>query len=183
MDTMPFRDEKRMTYLLEKTYLRTVGQHGASDAEIAAAEEQMAEKLSAGGFIVAQIPEDYAAFLKLTDGYAWNGVRFFGTKPIRLDRDYTNPSLLERNTYYIEERPDRPLQDGCLVIGEVDDELLLYSEFTGRYDSLNASTMTPMRHFAEFEELFFYAVDALYYDCCPAHQKKDYEWELGAPRR
>ncbi|MBE6910579.1 MAG: AAA family ATPase [Ruminococcaceae bacterium] len=157
-------NEKRMLELLEKTFFCESEHHGATDAEIEAAGMQMIARLGVDGIDVPQIPKDYAAFLRLTDGYAWNGVCFFSTKPTPMGNRYTNPSLFDKNDYYLRMKSGL---NGCLVVGSFDDEIYVYSSKTGMYHALDELTLIPMEDDGceDFAELFLCAVGELYESC------------------
>ena len=161
-------NEEMMLELLEKTFFCENEYHGATDAEIEAAGTQLIARLSNNDLCVPPIPKDYAAFLKLTDGYAWNGVTFFSTKPMPMDARYTNPSLYDKNEYYLRMKSGL---NGCLVIGSFDDDIFVYSSMTGKYHCLDELTLIPSDddYFDSFSELFVCVVGELY-DCCYGYE-------------
>jgi hypothetical protein len=172
-------DEKRMMYLLKATLFDEYGQHGATQREIDGASTDLTAELALGNISVPPIPADYAEFLRLSNGYEWNGARFFGTAPLALGRGYSVPSLLERNAYYHDMKSG--LQD-CLVLGEFDDTLFYYSGVTGKYVAADELTLIPEYDpFDSFEELFYGFVDVLYCESCSPREKKAYCKALGVP--
>lgn len=171
-------DEKRVRFLLQKTFFDRFGQRGATAEEIAAAGETMKSEFVLGGFAAPPIPGDYAAFLRLADGYSWNGVRFFGTRRATPDGEDEIPALYEKNAYYVYHRYDCPLKDGCMVVGEFGGELFLYSAAAGNYTAVDEETMLPIEAFPDFEELFLSMVDRRYFDGCTEAEKAEYRAEL-----
>ena len=155
-ETAYFRSEEWLVKLLKETLFDECGQQRATQEEIDAASARTVAALARAGHRVPPIPADYAAFLRLSNGYAWNGVRFFGTRPVQMGRSYVNPALLEENLGFHERKLG--LED-CLVLGGCDDDLFLYSARTGRYAAVDSLTLIPIddEGFGIFEELFLYA--------------------------
>ncbi len=160
-----FRAEEQLMELLRETLFDECGRQCAARDEIAAASAGIVAALERAGHRVPPIPADYAAFLRLSDGYAWNGVRFFGTRPVQMGARYTNPALLEENLSLHERKLG--LED-CLVLGGCDDDLFLYSARTGRYDAVDSLTLIPIddEGFDTFEDLFFYAYHSVSGEDC-----------------
>ncbi len=158
-------DNSYLLDVLRETLFNECGQHRATQEEIDAASAQTVTALERAGHRVPPIPADYAAFLHLSNGYAWNGVRFFGTRPVKMGERYINPALLEENLGCHERKLG--LED-CLVLGGCDDDLFLYSARTGRYDAVDSLTLIPIddEGFDTFEDLFFYAYHSVNGDDC-----------------
>ncbi len=168
------KDEKRILKLLQKTFFCECEHHGATDAEIEAAGTKMIARLGIEGIDVPPIPKDYADFLKLTDGYAWNGVCFFSTKPTRMDERCTNPSLFDKNDYYLRMKSGL---NGCLVVGSFDDDIYVYSSASEKYFVLDELTLIPTEDdgYDDFAELFSCEVGDLYESCCGDGDESDEE--------
>lgn len=158
-------DSAYLLEVLKETLFDECGQQRAAREEIDAASAALMKALAEAGHSVPPIPADYAAFLRLSNGYAWNGVRFFGTRPVQMGARYVNPALLEENLSLHERKLG--LED-CLVLGGCDDDLFLYSARTGRYDAVDALTLIPIddEGFDTFEELLFYAYHSVGGDDC-----------------
>lgn len=73
------------------------------------------------------MPADYMAFLKLTNGLLWNGIQLFGTEDLPRPRGFTVPSLVSAN----KELPDGLSGADCLVIGRTEDEWLVVKSADG----------------------------------------------------
>jgi hypothetical protein len=172
------KDEKRMQYLLKATLFEDCGQHGATEGEIEAESASITEDFGADGLETPPIPEDYAEFLKLTNGYAWNGVCFFGATEQPMGAHYTNPALYDRNDRYLHSKLGLK---GCLVVGSFDDDIFVYSAARGLYFALDSLTLIPEDDdgFESFEDLFYFAVDDLYYECSDPKEQEAYRSALG----
>ncbi|MBE7004633.1 MAG: hypothetical protein E7425_10205 [Ruminococcaceae bacterium] len=175
--------QEQLLFLLEKTFFDEWGRHGADAEAIADAGTQMTAAFAPGGFTAPPIPEGYAAFLSLCDGYAWNGVRFFGTRALQFGRDprkpCTVPALYDENARYVYRKVDTPLPDGCLVLGDLGDALFLYSAASGQYAAADAETMAVSESFDRFDELFIRHVGAAYYSKLGIWEKKKYREAFG----
>lgn len=99
------------------------------------------------------LPNEYISFLKLSDGMTWNGLRFFGAKPYKRDEQgYTFPSLLEINTDYWQR--DRGFQ--LLIIGEADEQLIVYSKNAKMYQLINKMDLTAELNLPRFFDIVYY---------------------------
>ncbi|MBO4914419.1 MAG: YrhA family protein, partial [Oscillospiraceae bacterium] len=173
-------EERRMQYLLEKTFLRDHERRGATDEMIEAADRETAEKVRAAERYASPIPEDYADFLRQSNGYDWNGACFYSTEPVPTAPGCMSWPLAERNAHYLRARPEL---NGCLVVGECQDDLYVYSSKTGLYHALDGFTLLTLEGgcdmeddeyaFDSFTELFNYAIEDMYYLCyCNTPEKK-----------
>ena len=115
-------------------------------------------EFSLGLFTAPPIPQEYAEFLLLCDGYLYKGIRFFGTRTAQVGREGELPTLYDRNAAYVYRKAGASLPDGCLVLGDRGDRLFLYSAVSNRYQIVNEETMVEEQSFSSFEELFFSVV-------------------------
>ncbi|MCR5766912.1 MAG: SMI1/KNR4 family protein [Lachnospiraceae bacterium] len=155
-------DMRLWNYILKVTLYDKYGQHSATDEDIEKADNAIQQDMKRNGFKVPPIPADYAEFLKNTDGYEWNGMRFFGSKPFKMSEKYTLPSLLERNVYYhqfIEK------ERNLLVIGQFDDDRYVYDGDTKKYYIVDEMGFSEIDDFDSFEELLNCTLGDEYY-CC-----------------
>ncbi len=80
------------------------------------------------------LPSDYIAFLALTDGLIWNGLRFFGVDSHeRTQQNYAFPSLLEVNTDFV----GRHRSQGLLIVGEKDEDYIVYNAQEKNYQLMD----------------------------------------------
>ena len=177
-----------MQVLLEKTFFCDHEIHRATDEMIKAADAKTSELVNAQERQGAPIPEDYADFLRLTNGYFWNGVSFYSTEPVPMGPGYENWALPECNAKYLRERPEL---NGCIVVGECHDDICVYSSKTGFYHALDGFTILSLEDgstmeddvngFYSFKELFNYVIEDMYYYCyCKTpEQKKAYCEAIG----
>lgn len=71
----------------------------------------------------ALIPDEYIEILTETNGFAWNGLEFYGTEPReRSEYDYTLPSIVDINTSFTRKEIIRDR----LIIGAAASEVFLY---------------------------------------------------------
>lgn len=106
---------------------------------------------SIGAVNVPPIPEDYAEFLMMLDGFEYNGMRFFGTGQVCFDKNYRTKDLYSVNEYFHDMK--RGLQD-CLVIGEFDDDLFIYSGIDEKYYMVDRDILVKSEEYDSFEQLF-----------------------------
>lgn len=121
------------------------------------------------GTNVPTLPEDYAEFLKINDGYEENGMRFFGTKNLVFDSRYALSSLYERNAYYHENLIGL---SNSLVIGEFDDDIYLYSAEDGKYYSADCDTLVAIDEYDSFENLFIWEAGQLLFSTRDGEEEK-----------
>ena len=140
----------------------------ATDEEIARCNGDLADILRSGGdYIdsirpgakasgasgtVHSIPESYAEFLKISNGYAWNGFEFFGTYQVTVKQSgYTLSDIVGVNQNYRERKFG--LKD-MIVLGEFDDDLyaVLQIAFT-RYLQLQGERLLVVDSHLEDDEM------------------------------
>ncbi|MCR5688086.1 MAG: SMI1/KNR4 family protein [Lachnospiraceae bacterium] len=109
------------------------------------------------------LPDDYTEFLKIANGYAWNGFQFFGTYQVTVKKSgYTLLDIVSVNQNYRERKFG--LKD-MIVLGDFDDDLYAYDFKSSKYLVMDQITLTPFDEYDSFDELFTCTVGAYaYYD-------------------
>lgn len=149
-------------YLFKITMFDEYGQHPADEDSIRKAGNALKQDLNKNGFKVPGIPEEYAEFLKMTNGYEWNGFRLFGSKPFKFNDGYSLCSIYERNLYYRENR--HIMIDNYLVLGDFDEDLFIYSGDGEKYMVVDDLTFIPIDSYDSFEDLLLDNLQTLYLD-------------------
>lgn len=116
-----------------------------ADARALAEAEAGLKQLGAG-----PIPGDYAALLRQSNGLFWNGIYLYGTRPIpRPHRNYTLASLAQATA----EAKGQGLPPDGLVIGNTEDERLIYRTHSRRYEQVTRLHGEVERSAAQFTQL------------------------------
>jgi len=101
------------------------------------------------------IPDGYAEFLKMNNGFAWNGIEFYSTLQVTdPEENYTLMDLLIMNNDF----SDAYELDEYFLMGRADDDYYTYNTETKKYEILEMSSRDVMEEFDTFEELFADAV-------------------------
>ncbi len=96
------------------------------------------------------LPEDYAAFLRIVGGFAWNGHEFFGPKQARdAESSYTLQDIARYN-----EGLSFAFDEGILAIGTFDDDVYVYDANQHVYQALDRTTWFEIETYASFADLF-----------------------------
>ncbi|MGD9637560.1 MAG: YrhA family protein [Alphaproteobacteria bacterium] len=95
------------------------------------------------------LPDDYIKFLKMADGFLWNGMEIFGTANINAE-EYTAPNIVSANQNYDEKYPKLI---GKLVVGKMDNDLFAYDYTTRKYQVIDTVDCEALQDFASIEEL------------------------------
>ncbi|MCR4793250.1 MAG: SMI1/KNR4 family protein [Lachnospiraceae bacterium] len=98
------------------------------------------------------LPEGYVRFLKIANGYAWNGFEFFGTYRVTEKKSgYTIPDIVTMN----QDMHERKLGlTNMIVLGRFDDDLYVYNYAESKYQALDNLTLFLIDSFKEFDDLF-----------------------------
>jgi|GEM_PF-3243743 len=114
--------------------------------------ERLAQNLNSQ--LTHSLPEEYALFLKNTNGLEFDGKVFYGVDcdgiPRPVGGPYQIPRILTVNLYY----------KGCfpkaswLIIGRTDLDLVIYDAMTRNYLLVDEATGEAHQNFAHFPELF-----------------------------
>lgn len=105
-----------------------------------------------GGSI--QIPSDYAEFLGLTDGLAWNGLDLFSlSEHDRNGGEFKHTGILQNYQTYLE----NPLLKKKMVLGTAPEELIVYYGPQNEYQILDKNSYNVIIKLPRFfDVLYFY---------------------------
>ncbi|MCL2765356.1 MAG: YrhA family protein [Treponema sp.] len=141
-----------------KTYddiLNAVAEHGAmivrpaSEKDLKLCQKDMKE------LDFPPIPQQYAGFLKLLNGFAWNGIEFFSTDQVTdLETGFMLNDIVSANEYFVEYNNDFLNVKNYVQLGRADEDLYVYNIGNGRYEVLDMTGRDVMEDFETFEEMF-----------------------------
>ena len=141
-----------------KTYddiLNAVAEHGAMIVRPATAKDmKLCQKdMKEMGF--PPIPQQYADFLNLLNGFAWNGIEFFSTDQVTdPETNYMLNDIVSANEQFAEVNADFLTVANYVQLGRADEELFVYNMVNGRYEVLDMDGRDVMEEFETFEEMF-----------------------------
>lgn len=96
------------------------------------------------------IPQEYVDFLRIANGFAWNGIMFYSTDQVTDPKDgFMLDDIVSANEDF-EERG----YEGKLLIGRSDEDLFTYDPEAKIYEILDFTSCDQMQAFKSFEELF-----------------------------
>jgi len=99
------------------------------------------------------IPDEYAAFLKKLNGFAWNGIEFYSTDQVTdNDTGYMLNDIVSANENFVR------LNDGfghCVQLGRADEDLFVYNTKNKRYEVLDMTGRDVMEEYETFEAMFY----------------------------
>lgn len=102
------------------------------------------------------LPPGYADFLKLLNGFAWNGIEFYSTDQVTdTDTGYMLLDIVSANEQfrvYFEQLPH------CIILGRSDMDWYVYNTQSGRYEVIDESDGVVMEHFEDFLSMFIAVV-------------------------
>ena len=100
---------------------------------------------------LAFLPLDYIDFLKNTNGFTYNGIEFFGTKPhYREEKDYIFPDIITINKHYI---PYKYFAQK-VIIGRLSDALIAYNKKENSYSIIDRVKLRSLVELNHIKELF-----------------------------
>jgi hypothetical protein len=118
----------------------------ATDAEI----EECNRRLETCDF--PRLPEEYADFLKIANGFAWNGFQFFGaTRTKKTTSDFVLRDIVSYNDEY-------SYEEGVLIFGSFDEVYYVYDAERKDYRSIDRLTKIEEDAFKDFGDLVFATV-------------------------
>lgn len=104
------------------------------------------------------LPADYVQFLMLTDGFMYNGLRFFGVQSHeREEANYAYPSLLDVNKDFY----SRGRRNDVLIVGEKDEDLLIYSPAQKTFQIMDKMDLIADMDLPRFFDLVYFFVQKL----------------------
>ena len=96
------------------------------------------------------LPADYIEFLKICNGYAFNGVYFYSTDMVTdPETDFTLDDIVSINDYN-----DYRDLGNKLIVGRSDEDLYVYDADNQKYEILDYTSSDTMEEYNSFEELF-----------------------------
>jgi hypothetical protein len=101
-----------------------------------------------------RLPEEYVKFLKLANGFAWNGFQFFGaTRTKEAITDFVLRDIVSYNDEY-------SYEEGILILGSFDEVYYVYDAEHKDYRSIDRLTKIQEDAFRDLGDLLFATVVA-----------------------
>ena len=101
------------------------------------------------------IPQQYADFLSLLNGFAWNGIIFFSTDQVTdPETDFMLNDIVSANEQFVEYNNDFLNVENYVLLGRADEDLYVYNMENGRYEVLDLTGRDVMEDFETFEAMF-----------------------------
>jgi hypothetical protein len=98
------------------------------------------------------LPDGYVQFLKMLNGFAWNGIEFFSTDQVtNTETDYTLLDIVSANEDFQE------YYEGftyMVHLGQANDDVYVYNTKNGRYEIRSIVSRKVMEDFDSFEAMF-----------------------------
>jgi hypothetical protein len=127
----------------------------ATDEDIAACKKGLKE------LSLEELPPHYEAFLKICNGFAWNGVEFWSTDKVteKGDDSYSLIDLITMNDD-LDDRYSENIASEVFFLGRADDDIYVYNTDTEKYEvrSMEEACSEAYKEFDSFAELFSYTV-------------------------
>jgi hypothetical protein len=92
------------------------------------------------------LPEDYAAFLKVCNGFAWNGIELYGTYQVSdpaSSAGYTLMDIVTMSDDGDERYYDR-IETACLYFGRADEDVYTWNSVTKKYEVRDISCISDV---------------------------------------
>ncbi|OPZ78395.1 MAG: hypothetical protein BWY78_00615 [Alphaproteobacteria bacterium ADurb.Bin438] len=104
------------------------------------------------------LPLEYIEFLKIANGFAWNGFEFYGTYQIS-----DNNSDFEMQDIVSVNHKLRQMKElgNRIVLGKFDEDIYVYDFDAKEYMSLDKLTLIDISSFSSFEELLSEEVSSI----------------------
>jgi len=99
------------------------------------------------------LPQGYIDFLKMHNGFAWNGIEFYGTYRVSILEDPDGFKLIDIISMNDEFNDDYEL-DEKVLLGRADEDYFTYDIDTQKYEALERESREAWEQFDTFEELF-----------------------------
>lgn len=117
----------------------------ASDIDIQEVNQILHENM------LATLPEDYTAFLHISDGLSYNNIEFFGCRPHdRPDKGYVFPNLISVNANYI----PYDFFSKKVVLGQMSESLICYDQNNSTFCVIDRINLSTRREVDKLKELF-----------------------------
>lgn len=109
---------------------------------------KMSALLSASGF--SSIPGEYKEFLRITDGFSYNGLEFFGIQNHnRPNKQYTFPDIAASTFHY----KGYAYFKNKIVLGRISEALICYDKNTDDYTIVDRVSLRPLNGSKTFADL------------------------------
>ena len=95
------------------------------------------------------LPKEYKKFLKIANGFAWNGFEFYGTYEVT----EKSSGYVLRDIVGYNERFGERLDDHFLILGTFDEDYYVWDNERKQYRSLDRLTRMDVDEFESFEDL------------------------------
>jgi len=99
------------------------------------------------------LPKGYINFLKIRNGFVWNGIEFYGTYQV-YEVDKPNSFKLIDIVTMNDEFNDWYELDEKVLLGRADEDYYTYNVTTQKYEALERESRETWEEFDTFEELF-----------------------------
>lgn len=110
--------------------------------------KRMSARLKSGGF--PEIPNDYADFLLLSNGFYYNGLSFFGSlSHTRKQKNYEFYSLWDFNINFLEYE----FFKDKLLIGHISESFIIFDKSTQVYSLIDGINLCSQIEFSDFNDL------------------------------
>jgi hypothetical protein len=92
------------------------------------------------------LPEDYVAFLKVCNGFAWNGVELYGTYQVSDPASSAGYILMDIVTMsdYGDDRYYDSIKTECLYFGRADEDVYTWNAATKKYEVRDLSCISDV---------------------------------------
>ena len=103
-----------------------------------------------------ELPLSYLSFLKHFNGFAWNGIEFYGTKELySQENNYTLTDLFEENMLFSQGK------SSLLILGHMDDTTFAYHTELKEFQVLELPFTEPFETYDDFKKMFEDILDDL----------------------
>jgi len=99
------------------------------------------------------LPKSYIAFLKIHNGFAWNGIEFYGTYKVSEEGKPDGFKLIDIVSMN-DEFNDLYELDDKVLLGRADEDYYTYNIETEKYEALELESRETWEEFDTFDELF-----------------------------
>lgn len=118
----------------------------ASSKDLAQCQKDMAE------IELPPVPQGYIDFLRMVNGFAWNGIEFFSTDQVTdPETNYMLNDIVSANEDFAGYAEDLA---GNVLLGRADDDLYVYNTQNQKYEVLDFTGHDVMEEFDTFDDLF-----------------------------
>jgi len=147
--------EQRAMYKTYDDILNAVCSHGAMIVRPATEEDLTLCAQDMREMELPPIPQGYIDFLKILNGFAWNGIEFFSTDQVTdPETNFMLNDIVSANEQFVEYNNDFLNTQNYVQLGRADEDLYVYNLGNGRYEVLDRTGRDVMDEFETFEAMF-----------------------------